>query len=111
MAGVYTPSPLVEYVFKGGWLNYAVTSYEDVAVAICRILSTSKTRRYVVTARAVMRVLGREIPHGALRVALNKYGFRYVRAGTADVAKYVVDMESAKPICEKIMRRKKRVRF
>ena len=85
--------------------------YEDVATAICRILSTSRTRHYVVTARAVMRVLGREIPHGALRVALDKYGFKYVRAGTADVAKYIVDVESAKPICEKIMKRKKRALF
>jgi len=88
-----------------------VASYEDVAMAICRILSTSKTRRYVVTARAVMRVLGREMPHGALRVALNKYGFRYARAGTADVAKYIVDVESARSICEKIIRRKKKAHF
>jgi len=87
-------------------------AYEDVAVAICHILSTSKTRRYVVTARAVMRMLGREIPHGVLRAALDRYGFRYVRAGTADVAKYIVDVETAKPICQKIIiRRKKRVRF
>ncbi len=84
--------------------------YEDVADAICRIISTSKTRRYVVTARAVMRLLGREIPHGALRAALNKYGFRYVRVGNPDAVKYVVDVETSRPICEKI-RRKKRARF
>jgi hypothetical protein len=88
-----------------------VASYEDVAVAICRILSTSKTRRYVVTARAVMHTLGRDLPHGALRAVLNRYGFRYARAGTADVVKYVVDVESARRICEKLRRRKKRAVF
>jgi phenylalanyl-tRNA synthetase beta subunit len=96
--------------FKG-WLKYAVASYEDIAVAICRIISTSKTPRYVVTARAVMRVLSREIPPGALRAALNKYGFVYMRASGVDVGKYVVDVETAKSICERIMRRKKRARF
>ncbi len=83
----------------------------EIAEAVCRILSTSKTRRYVVTARAVMRMLGREIPHGVLRAALNKYGFRYARAGGPDAAKYVVDVESARHVCEKIMKRKKRARF
>jgi uncharacterized membrane protein len=58
-----------------------------------------------------MRALGREIPHGVLRAVLDRYGFRYVRVGTADVAKYVVDVEAAKPICKKIMKRKKRTRF
>jgi 6-phosphofructokinase len=88
-----------------------VVTDDAIAEAVCRILATAKTRRYVVTARAVMRVLGREMPHGALRAALNKYGFRYVRAGTADIAKYIVDVESARPICEKIMKRKKRALF
>ena len=85
-----------------------MAQYEDVAVAICRIISTSKTRRYVVTARAVMRVLGREIPHGALRAALNKYGFSYMPVHRSDAGKYVVDAEAAKPLCEKMMKRKKR---
>ena len=85
--------------------------YELVAEAVCRILSTARTPRYVVTARAVMRALGREIPHGALRATLDRYGFRYARAGTADVAKYVVDVESAREICEKLGRRKKKARF
>jgi 6-phosphofructokinase len=88
-----------------------VVASDVVAEAICRILFTAKTRRYVVTARGVMRVLGREIPHGALRAALNKYGFVYVRVGNYDVGKYVVDVEIAKPICEKIMKRKKKARF
>jgi hypothetical protein len=88
-----------------------VASYEDVAAAICRILSTAKTRHYVVTARAVMRTLGRDLPQGALRAVLNHYGFRYMRVGTDDVVKYIVDVEAAKPICEKIMRRKKRAVF
>jgi len=88
-----------------------VASYEDVAAAICRILSTAKTRRYVVTARAAMRMLGREIPHGALRAALNRFGFRYVRVSNSDAGKYIVDVDAARLICEKIMKRKKRVRF
>ncbi len=83
----------------------------EIAETVCRILSTAKTRQYVVTARAVMRVLGREIPHGVLRAALNKYGFKYVRVGGSDTAKYVVDVESARRICEKIMKRKKKARF
>jgi hypothetical protein len=88
-----------------------VVSYEEVAAAVCRILSTAKTRRYVVTARGVMRALGREIPHGVLRAALDSYGFRYVRVSSSDTGKYVVDIESAKPICEQITKRKKKVRF
>ena len=77
---------------------------EDVAAAVCRILSTAKTRQYVVTARAVMRLLGREVPHGVLRAVLNKYGFQYVRV--SPTAKYVVDAESARYICRKIKRKK-----
>ena len=50
----------------------------------------------MVTARGVMRELGRDLPQGVLRAALNRYGFKYVRAGTADVAKYVVDAASAR---------------
>jgi hypothetical protein len=89
-----------------------VVTHEDVVEAVCRILFTAKTRRYVVTARGVMRVLGREMPHGVLRAALDRYGFRFVRAGSADVAKYVVDVEHARAICEKIRkRRKKRASF
>jgi hypothetical protein len=88
-----------------------VVTYEDVAAAVCRILSTAKTPRYVVTARAVMRVLGREIPHGVLRAALNRYGFAYVRVGNSDAGKYVVEVESAKPICEEIMKKKKKALF
>ena len=88
-----------------------MASYEDVAAAICRILSTAKTRHYVVTARAVMRLLGRDLPQGALRAVLNRYGFKYIRAGTDDVVKYVVDVESARRICEKLGRRKKRALF
>jgi len=84
--------------------------YEDVATAVCRILSTAKSRQYVVTIRAVIRELGREIPHGVLRATLNRYAFKYVRVG-GDVGKYVVDVEAAKPICERIIRRKKRARF
>ena len=84
---------------------------DAIAAAVCRILSTAKTPRYVVTARGVMRALGREIPHGALRAVLDRYGFRYVRAGTADVVKYVVDVASARSICKKIIRRKKKARF
>jgi hypothetical protein len=85
--------------------------YELVAAAVCRILSTARTRRYVVTARAVMRELGREVPHGALRATLNRYGFRYVPVHKSDVGKYVVDVESARPICEKIMKKKKKTLF
>jgi hypothetical protein len=88
-----------------------VVTYEDVAAAVCRILSTAKTRQYVVTARAVMWVLGREIPHGVLRAVLNKYGFSYAAVHKSDAGKYVVDVEAAKPICEKIMKRKKKARF
>ena len=88
-----------------------MASYADVATTVCRILSTAKSRQYVVTIRAIIRELGREIPHGVLRAALDRYGFRYVRAGTADVAKYVVDVETARHICQKIMRRKKRARL
>jgi len=85
---------------------------DAIAAAVCRILSTAKTRQYVVTARAVMRVLGQEISHGKLRAVLNKYGFRYVRWGAADsVPKYVVDVESARRICEKIKERKKSAFF
>jgi hypothetical protein len=87
-----------------------MASHEDIAVAICRILSTSKTRHYVVTARAVMRKLGRDMPHGVLRATLDKYGFMYTRVGS-DVVKYIVDAEAAKHICEKIMKRKKRAVF
>jgi hypothetical protein len=92
------------------WISYAVATYEDIAMAVCRILSTARTRRYVVTIRGVMRVLGREIPHGALRATLDRYGFRYTRVG-GDVGKYIVDAETAKLLCEKLGRRKKRVRF
>ncbi len=88
-----------------------VAADEAIAAAVCRILSTAKTRQYVVTARAVMKVLGREIKHGTLRAVLDKYGFVYMRVGSSDAAKYVVDVEAAKPICEKIMKRKKRTRF
>jgi len=89
-----------------------VVTYEDIAAAVCRILSTAKTRQYVVTIHGVMRVLGREIPPRALRAALNKYGFKYVRVGSSDVGKYVVDVESARLICRKIIRgRKKRALF
>jgi len=87
-----------------------MVSYEDVATAVCRILSTAKSRQYVVTIRAVIRELGREIPHGVLRAVLNRYAFKYMRVG-GDVGKYVVDVESARSICEKIIRRKKRARF
>jgi hypothetical protein len=85
-----------------------VVTYEDVAAAVCRILSTAKTRQYVVTARGVMYVLGQEIRHGVLRATLNRYGFRYVPVHKADVGKYVVEVESAKPICEKIMKKRKK---
>jgi hypothetical protein len=83
---------------------------EDVAAAVCKILSTAKTRRYVVTARGVMRILGRDLPQGVLRAVLNKYGFRYVSIDT-NVGKYVVDVESARPICEKIKRRRRKKRL
>ena len=56
-------------------------------------------------------MLGREIPHGALRAALNRFGFRYVRVSNSDAGKYIVDVDAARLICEKIMKRKKRVRF
>ena len=82
---------------------------EAVAWAVCQILSTAKTRQYVVTARAVMHVLGREVPHGVLRAVLNRYGFQYVRV--SPTAKYVVDVESARRICEKIKKKKKRFVF
>jgi hypothetical protein len=84
-------------------------THEDVAVAVCKILSTAKTRQYVVTIRGVMRVLGREIPHGVLRAVLNKYGFSYAAVHKSDVGKYVVDVEAAKPICEKIRGKRRRV--
>ena len=84
---------------------------EAVAEAVCRILSTAKTPRYVVTARGVMRELGRDLPQGVLRAALNSYGFKYVRVGTGGAVKYVVDVESARRICEKLRRRKKRAVF
>jgi len=84
---------------------------EAVAEAVCSILSTAKTPRYVVTARGVMRELGRDLPQGVLRAALNRYGFKYVRAGTSGAVKYIVDVEAAKPICEKLRRRKKRAVF
>ncbi len=83
----------------------------EIAEAVCRILSTAKTQRYFVTARTVMRMLGRDLRQGALRAALNKYGFKYVRVGGSDAAKYVVDVESARRICEEIMKRKKKARF
>jgi len=79
---------------------------DAIAAAVCRILSTAKTRYYVVTARAVMRELGAEIRHGRLRAVLRRYGFQYIRRG-ATVPKYVVDVESARRICEKIKERKK----
>jgi len=83
-----------------------------IAAAVCRILSTAKTRFYVVTARGVMHVLGEEIRNGALRAVLRRYGFKYVRYGTADsIPKYVVDVESAREICQKLVRRKKRSFF
>lgn len=86
--------------------------YEDIATAICKILSTAKTRQYVVTARGVARALGSEIPPRALRAALNRYGFKYMRVGSVDVGKYVVDVESAREICRKIEgRTKKKSRF
>ena len=85
---------------------------EAIAEAVCRILSTAKTRFYVVTARGVMRVLGEEMRHGRLRAVLKRYGFRFVRHGAADSApKYIVDVESARPICKKMERRKKRSFF
>jgi len=80
---------------------------EAVAAAVCQILSTAKTRRYVVTARAVMHVLGQELRQGALRATLNRYGFKYVRVSGSDAAKYVVDVESARRICEKIKKKKR----
>jgi hypothetical protein len=76
---------------------------EAVAAAVCRILSTAKTRQYVVTARAVMRELGAEMQSGRLRAVLRRYGFVYTRVGNYDVGKYVVDVESARRICEKIL--------
>jgi len=82
---------------------------EAIAEAVCRILTAAKTPRYVVTARAVMRLLGRDLPQGVLRAALNRYGFKYIRVNKTDAAKYVVDVESARRICEKLRRRKKRV--
>jgi hypothetical protein len=84
---------------------------DAVAAAVCRILSTAKTRQYVVTARAVMHALGQEIRQGALRATLRRFGFKYVRVGGSDAAKYVVDVEVARRICEKIERRKKRLFF
>ncbi len=83
----------------------------EIAETVCRILSTAKTRQYVVTARAVMRTLGYEIPNGRLRAVLRRFGFAYRRVGGYDVGKYVVDVESARRICEKIMKRKKRSLF
>ncbi len=80
---------------------------EAIAAAVCRIVSTAKTWQYVVTARAVMRMLGQEIPNGRLRAVLRKYGFRYTRVGSYDVGKYVVDVESAREICRKIKEKKK----
>jgi len=79
---------------------------DAIVAAICRILSAAKTRHYVVTARGVMRELGAEIRHGRLRAVLRRYGFKYVRAGTPDVAKYVVDVESARTICQKMEKKK-----
>ena len=85
---------------------------DAIAAAICRILSTAKTRYYVVTARAVMRELGAEIRHGRLRAVLRRYGFQYIRYGTADsVPKYVVDVESARVICQKMVRKKSKSFF
>jgi hypothetical protein len=85
-----------------------VVTDETIAAAVCRIISTAKTRYYVVTARAVMRELGQEVRHGRLRAVLNRYGFRYVRWGSADsVPKYVVDAESARLICQKIRKKTK----
>jgi len=85
---------------------------DAIAAAVCRILSTAKTRYYVVTARGVMRELGAEIRHGRLRAVLRRYGFRYIRRGPADsIPKYVVDVESARVICQKIMERKKSKSF
>ncbi len=84
---------------------------EEIAVAVCSILSTAKTRQYVVTARAVMRELGYEIPNGRLRAVLRKYGFIYRRVGNYDVGKYVVDVESAREICQKKVRARKKSRF
>jgi len=79
---------------------------DAIAAAVCRILSTAKTPRYVVTARGVMRELGVEIRHGRLRAVLRRFGFKYVRVGTPDAAKYVVDVESARAICRKMEKKK-----
>ncbi|MFZ8810848.1 MAG: hypothetical protein ACO2PN_22415 [Pyrobaculum sp.] len=85
-----------------------MVSDDAIAAAVCRILSTAKTRYYVVTARGVMRELGQEIRHGRLRAVLRRFGFQYIRHGTADsLPKYVVDVESAKKICQKIREKKK----
>jgi hypothetical protein len=85
-----------------------VVTDDAIAAAVCRILSTAKTRYYVVTARAVMRELGQEIRHGRLRAVLRRFGFQFIRRGSADaVPKYVVDVESARRICGKIRERKK----
>ena len=85
---------------------------EAIAEAVCRILSTAKTRYYVVTARGVMRELGEEIRHGRLRAVLKKYGFLYIRRGPVDsVPKYVVDVESARAVCQKLERKKTRSFF
>jgi hypothetical protein len=85
-----------------------VVTDEDIAAAICRILSTAKTRYYVVTARAVMRELGAEMRHGRLRAVLRRYGFQYIRRGAPDsLPKYVVDVESARRICEKMRKKSK----
>lgn len=88
-----------------------VVDDDAIAEAVCRILSTAKTRQYVVTARNVMRVLGEEIHNGALRSVLRRYGFRYMRVGSYDLGKYVVDVEHARKICERLRRRKKRSLF
>jgi len=86
-----------------------VVTDEAIAEAVCHILSTARTRQYVVTARAVMRELGEEIRNGALRAVLRRYGFRFIRHGPVDsVPKYVVDVESARPICQKIRERRKK---
>jgi hypothetical protein len=79
---------------------------DAIATAVCRILSTAKTRYYVVTARGVMRELGAEIRHGRLRAVLRRSGFKYVRVGGSDAAKYVVDVESARVICRKMEKKK-----
>jgi transposase len=84
---------------------------EDIAGAICYILSTAKTRQYVITIHGVIKVLGEEIHHGAIRRVLNKYGFKYVKVSNSDTRKYVVDVEHAKPICEKIRWRRKKGLF